>query len=149
MSGRGQQGFTLVEMLVVLLALALTAGMAMARFTVRSADDSLQGVAYEIASRYRAARTGAMRNGVDQIVLIDFADRVVSGGDKPPLHIPPAVDIVAETSAAEQPASSVAAIRFLPNGSSTGGTVRLAKGTQTYEIGISWFTGRVSVEAAR
>ena len=149
MSARGQQGFTLVEMLVVLVVLALTAGVATARFSVRSADDSLQAIAYEIASRCRAARTGAMRNGADQVVLIDLADRVMSGGDKPPLQIPSTVDIVAETSAAEQPAASVAAVRFLANGSSTGGTVRLASGTQAYEVSISWFTGRVSVEAAR
>jgi general secretion pathway protein H len=149
MSVRGQQGFTLVEMLLVLVVLALTAGLVTSRFGARSADDNLQAIAYETASRARAARTVAMRSGIDQVVLIDLADRVVSGGDKSPLQIPTAVDIVAETSAAERPDPSVAAVRFLPNGSSTGGMVRLATGTQAYEIRISWFTGRVSVAAAR
>lgn len=149
MSARSQQGFTLVEMLLVLVILALTAGIATARFSVRNPDDSLQSVAYEIASRCRTARTGAMRTGADQVVLIDLAERVMSGGDKAPLQIPRTVDVVAETSAAEQPAASVAAVRFLANGSSTGGTVRIASGTQAYAIRISWFTGRVSVEAAR
>jgi general secretion pathway protein H len=149
MSARGQQGFTLVEMLLVLLVLALTAGMATARLGGRNADDSLQGVAYEMASRFRGARTAAMRSGADRVVLIDLAERVISGGDRSPPQIPRTFDIVAETSAAERPAASVAAVRFLPNGSSTGATVRLASGSQVYEISISWFTGRVSVEAAR
>lgn len=148
MSARGQQGFTLIEMIVVLLVLAMIAGMASARFSVRSGADSLQAIAYEVASRCRAARTGAVRAGADQVVTIDLASRVMAGGEKEPLEIPQPISIVAETSAAERPSASVAAVRFLPNGSSTGGMVRLASGGQAYEIRINWFTGRVSVEAA-
>jgi general secretion pathway protein H len=146
MRARGQRGFTLIEMIVVLLVLAMIAGMASARLSVRSGAESLQAIAYEIASRCRAARASAVRGGADQVVLIDLADRVMTGGGKEPIQIPQTISIVAETSAAERPSASVAAVRFMPNGSSTGGMVRLQSGGQAYEIRINWFTGRVSVE---
>lgn len=149
MSTRGQQGFTLIEMLLVLVVLGLVAAMTTARFSARNAGDSLRTVTHEVASRYRAARTGAVRSGGDQVVLLDLDERIVIGGDRPPLHIPAAYNIVAETSADERPSASVAAVRFLANGSSTGGVVRLALDREAYEIRINWFTGRVSVEATR
>jgi general secretion pathway protein H len=149
MSAGRQHGFTLIEMLLVLVVLALVAAMTTARFGASNATENLQGTAQEIASRYRAARSGAVRGGNDQIVLIDLAERVMTGGDRAPLHIPPAFSILAETSATERPSPSVAAVRFLPNGSSTGGMVRLASVSEAYEIRINWFTGRVSVEATR
>ncbi len=36
-------------------------------------------------------------------------------------------------------------IRFAPDGSSSGGTIRLAAGEQTRTVRVDWLTGRVSV----
>jgi general secretion pathway protein H len=144
-----QGGFTLVEILVVMLVLAILAGMAGARFATRGAGDSLQATAYELASRCRAARAKAIRRGADATVVIDLAQRMVSAGeDVPPLGIPAAITILTDTSSAEQRSPSTAGIRFHPNGSSTGGKVRLESGPRAYEVRINWFTGRVSVQAA-
>jgi general secretion pathway protein H len=144
-----QGGFTLVEILAVLLVLAIVAGLAGARLGGRGGGDSLQALAHEFASRCRAARAKAIRRGADQTVVIDLAQRVVSAGEEVlPLSIPATITILTDTSAAEQRSRSIAGIRFHPNGSSTGGTVRLESGRRAYEIRVNWFTGRVSVEAA-
>jgi general secretion pathway protein H len=148
MFSRSQQGFTLVELMVVLLLLAIVGGLVSARLSVRSGSENLRAVAYKLASHYRAARAGAVRGAADHIVLIDLANRVVTAGGEELLRVPEAIKIVAETSAAERRSASVAGVRFLPNGSSTGGTVRLESGGQAYAVRINWFTGRVSVELA-
>lgn len=144
-----QSGFTLVEIIAVLMVLAIVAGLAGTRISARSGSGVLQATAYELAARCRAARTKAIRGGADQIVVIDLANRVVSAGEGgPALSIPAAIGILTDTSSAEQRSQSTAGIRFHPNGSSTGGKIRLESGRQAYEVRVNWFTGRVSVQAA-
>jgi general secretion pathway protein H len=143
-----QSGFTLVEIIAVLMVLAIVAGLAGTRMSARSGSGVLQATAYDLAARIRAARARAIRGGADQVVVIDLANRVVNDGAGPELSIPAAVGILTDTSSAEQRSRSAAGIRFHPNGSSTGGTIRLESGRQAYEIRVNWFTGRVSVQAA-
>lgn len=143
-----QSGFTLVEIIAVLMVLAIVAGLAGTRMSARSGSGVLQTTAYDLAARIRAARSRAIRGGADQVVVIDLANRVVKDGGGPELSIPAAIGILTDTSSAEQRSRSAAGIRFHPNGSSTGGTIRLESGRQAFEIRVNWFTGRVSVQAA-
>ena len=142
-----EHGFTLIELIAVLLVLAVVAGLASARMGGGQGKDVLQATAYQIASRCRAARTAAIRRGSQEVVLIDLANRVVRGdGAKTPIGVPATISMHAETSLGEQRSQSVAGIRFLPDGSSSGGTLRLEAGHRAYEVRVNWFTGRVSVE---
>jgi general secretion pathway protein H len=142
-----QDGFTLMEVIAVLFVLAVIAGLASARFAAGRHSDMLQVTAYELASRCRAARATAIRGGSQETLLIDIASRSVTGGKGlRPLSIPATITIRTETSASEQRSQSVAGIRFLPNGSSSGGVLRLESGQRGYEIRVNWFTGRVTVE---
>jgi len=144
---QGQHGFTLLELMVVLLVLALLAALIGPRFGRSRDADSLQATVYELASRCRDARIGAIRSGSDTVLLIDLGKRTVSvRGNPRQLLIPAAVTIHSETSTSEQTWKSVSGIRFHPNGSSSGGTLRLQAGQHAYEIRVNWFTGRVSVE---
>jgi general secretion pathway protein H len=144
-----QEGFSLVEVIAVLMVLAILAGLVGVRLRPASGSNTLLATAHEFASRCRAARTSAIRRGADQIVVIDLAGRMVSTGQaQEPLAIPDSITILTDTSAAERRSPSVAGIRFHPNGSSTGGVVRLESGRKAYEVRVNWFTGRVSVEAA-
>jgi general secretion pathway protein H len=142
-----QDGFTLVEVLAVLVVLVIVTGVAAASLSARRGGDVLQATAYELASRYRAARTAAIRHATSRTVVIDMARRQVSAGaDIAPLRIPDTVSVASQTSATEQRAAKSAGIRFLPNGASTGGKVRLETGRQAYEVRVNWLTGRVVVE---
>jgi len=142
-----QGGFTLIEVIAVLVVLALVAGLAGARLFTGRSGDVLQATAYELASRCRNARAAAIRRGTAQVVLIDLATRqVAAGNDAATLTIPATISIDTDTSASERFAPSIAGIRFFPTGASTGGTLRLQAGRRAYEIRVNWFTGRVSVE---
>jgi general secretion pathway protein H len=142
-----EHGFTLVELVAVLLVLAVVAGLGAARIGVGRDRDALQMTAYQIAARCRAARAAAIRLGSQELVLVDMANRMVStAGARAPMHIPSSITVHSQTSADEQRSASVAGILFLPDGSSSGGSVRLEAGTRAFEIRINWFTGRVSVD---
>jgi general secretion pathway protein H len=144
MSGR-QNGFTLMELLAVLVVLAVVMGAAATRIGFGRASDTLQSTAYEIAARCRAARTAAIRDGGDRTVEIDLANRRVHAGGKS-VSIPGTIAIRADISAAEQLSPSVAGIRFHANGSSSGGMLTLEAGSRAYAVRVNWFTGRVTVE---
>src|SRR5262245_34194291 len=72
-----QDGFTLVELLAVLVVLALVAGVAATHLGTRHSGEVLQAAAHELASRCRAARAAAIRRASDQTVIIDMANRLV------------------------------------------------------------------------
>jgi general secretion pathway protein H len=107
----------------------------------------LQAAAHDLASRCRAARSGAIRRGSDQTIVIDMANRMVTAGkDVPPLRIAETISVFSQTSAMERRSRDVVGIRFFANGASTGGKVRLESGRQAYEVRVNWLTGRVEVE---
>lgn len=142
-----QAGFTLVELLAVLVVLALVVGLAATQLGTRHGGAALEAAAHEIASRCRAARAAAIRQAASRTVVIDMGRRTVTAGnDVPPFTIPDTVSVTSETSVAEQQGRTVAGIRFFPNGASTGGRVRLETGRQAYEVRVNWLTGRVAVE---
>jgi general secretion pathway protein H len=145
----GQDGFTLVELLAVLVVLAILTGVVATHFGDRQAGDVLQATAHELASRCRAARAAAIRGASDQTVVIDTEKRLVTvGAAVPPLKIADTISVHSETSAVERRAPNVGGVRFFPNGASTGGRIRLETGRQAYEVRINWLTGRVVVERA-
>ncbi len=49
------------------------------------------------------------------------------------------------TTAGEARKGAAPAIRFDPDGSSTGGRIDLVEGKRKLEIGVDWLTGRVRV----
>jgi general secretion pathway protein H len=141
------QGFTLVELLAVLVVLAIAAGLVAAQFGSRRSADALQTAAHELASRLRAARTAAIRQASTRSVVIDVAGRrVTAGPDIAPLTIAETISIASQTSASERRGAASIGIRFFPNGASTGGKIRLETGRQAYEVRVNWLTGRVAVE---
>jgi general secretion pathway protein H len=142
-----RDGFTLVELLAVLVLLAIAAGVAAAHLASRQGGEALQAAAHELASRCRAARAAAIRQARERTVSIDMAGRLVTaGGGIAPLRIADTIAVSSETSASEQQAGGIAGIRFFPNGASTGGKVRFQTGRQAYEVRVNWLTGRVVVE---
>jgi general secretion pathway protein H len=142
-----QQGFTLVELLAVLVVLAIVAGLVAAHFSSRRSGAELQATAHELASRLRAARTAAIRQAATRAVVIDVAGRqVTAGAGIAPFRIAETVTIASQTSASERRGPASVGIRFFPNGASTGGTIRLQTGRQAYEVRVNWLTGRVAVE---
>ena len=142
-----QEGFTLLELIVVLIVLALVAGLVGTRFVASRGNDFLESTAHQFASRCRAVRAAAIRGGRQHVLLIDLADRrVVADVDFRPLAIPASITIHAETSARERRSPSIAGIRFYPNGGSSGGALTLEADHRSYAVRVNWFTGRVIVE---
>jgi general secretion pathway protein H len=138
-------GFTLVEMLAVLVIIALTAGAISMLYRSPSSDAQLKTASLTVASRLRDIRSGAMVSGTDRLAVIDVVQRSMEFGNGiAPLTFPGSIDIDVMSADSERLSPSAAGIRFFPNGSSTGGTINLRSRENAYEIRVNWLTGRVS-----
>jgi general secretion pathway protein H len=141
---RHDLGFTLIEVIAALIIAALAANLAIASFNRPSGPAAIRTIAVETAQLARAARADAIATGDAQIV-VDLAARTIRAGSKQALTVAPDVTIEVTSAQSERQNARSGAIRFFPDGSSSGGTIRFSKNDVTYEVRVNWFTGRIVV----
>lgn len=138
-----QAGFTLIEVIVVLAVLGMVGGMVLARGPARSAGLELRLAGNAVAQALRLARTEAIARNQPVPVVFDTAAATLRVGARAAQALPPGI-AVAVVTAADESAGPRGAIRFLPDGSSTGGRVELASAGRRVQVGVDWVTGRVT-----
>jgi general secretion pathway protein J len=139
-------GFTLVELLVVLaiagLLLAVTPPLissAMPGVELKAAARRTAG-ALRLAREIAIARV-AMPPGSGCRAATAIASRAIIAAGS----LPAGLDIELVAAEEEMQSDSVGAIRFYPDGSSTGGRVILKRGDGGYQVGVNWLTGRILI----
>ena len=117
------KGFTLVELLVVLLILSVLFVATPIAFSRVLPGIELRSDAQQVARLIREARSRAIRNNMDATVL----------------------KLTLRTAASERQGADSARIRFFPDGTSTGGRVSLARRDTAYHVEVDWLSGRVRI----
>jgi len=138
-------GFTLLEMMAVMMIIALIAGLAvtMAPGTGRP---RLEAVALQTAALFRRERLGAILTARDRVVSVDGESRafVGDGGDRVAIPRDVLVDILGVDA---QWSGRQVVVRFLPDGASSGTVVKLSHAGAAYEVWVNWYTGSVTLKA--
>lgn len=141
---RKVRGVTLIELLVVVglvvLAMAMAAGV-MGRVLP---GQQLRAAAKDVAGQLRYARAQAIASGRPQVFTLDANSRQWKAAGREGV-LPDSVEIVATVARSEQPAEGVAAIRFFPEGASTGGRVVLKNGRAQWQVDVGWLVGDVKL----
>ena len=139
-------GFTLLELLVVLALLAMTYALIPPMFSLGGSTAELKAGARQVAAGLRKARSQAIvsRNEATLTLNVESRSFVLSGDDKPRI-LPHQTEINVYTAQGEVVDANNAAIRFYPDGSSTGGRVTLAMGERKYLIDVDWLTGQTEI----
>ncbi len=128
-------GFTLIELIVVLMLISLIAGIAAVAFTGRLGAGQLDAAARSLAAAMRQARAQAAMQGETQTVLIDVANRTYGIEGRTSRALPAAVTVsVAEPAGGGDTADSTYRIAFNPIGSIQGGTVILSSGRRSVMV---------------
>jgi general secretion pathway protein H len=143
---RKASGFTLIE-LVVVLAIGVAIYAVLLAVPMGGGRADLKAAARTLASGLREAQTTAMATRRDATLTLDLEAReFLVAGETEPRKLPDDVDLKLYTAQSEVLGERTGAIRFYPDGSSTGGRVTLASGQREYRVDVDWLTGRVSIE---
>jgi general secretion pathway protein H len=138
-------GFTLLEMLVVIVILALATAVAMPILARPSDGVRLRATARDLINALRLTRAMAIARNAEIALTIDVDKRsFVSAAIRTQSFGP---DIAAELIFAEpeRTARSSGGFRFFPDGSSSGGDVRLRLRGSEAKICVNWLTGEAQL----
>ncbi len=86
---RSPAGFTLIEMIVVLVILGLMLGLVMARGPMTSRTLTARAAAGDLAAGLREARARAIGSNRPVSLTLDLRARVYRIDDRPPRPLPP------------------------------------------------------------
>lgn len=141
-----QGGFTLLEILVVLVLLSMTYALVPPLFATGGSTTELKAGARQVAAGLRKARSLAIARREETTLTLDVEARnFFLSGDGVRRKLPHTATISVFTAQGEVADASSASIRFYPDGSSTGGRVTLAMGERKFDIDVDWLTGQVEI----
>jgi general secretion pathway protein H len=141
-------GFTLIEMIVVMVVLALIAGLVIARGPMRSPTLEVRQAATSLQLALRGARSQAISSDHTVAVAIDPTGHSVRTGNASPLLLPASVALTVAVPGMARPQQG-GVIRFRPDGSSSGGNIILAANALRKQVTVDWLTGRTRIADAR
>jgi general secretion pathway protein H len=136
-------GFTLIEVVAVMLIIALVASLAVTMMP-GTGRGGLKALTLETAALLRRERLGAVLTGRDRQVSLDGERRVLVGDGGDVLAIPR--DVALDVLGIDALWSGrQAVVRFTPDGASTGAVLKLSRENAEYEIRVNWYTGGVAI----
>ena len=141
-----ERGFTLLEMVVVLVIAAVAYAVLLSAPLGKASAADLKAAARTLASGLRQAQTTAMATRKDAVLTIDVESReFVTTLDTTPRKLPENLELKLYAAQSEVSSERRGSIRFYPDGSSTGGRITVAAGERKYLVDVDWLTGRVSI----
>ncbi|WP_110686765.1 GspH/FimT family pseudopilin [Salinicola aestuarinus] len=139
---QGQGGFTLLELLVVIVLVGVAASiLAVGIGRGMHAAEERRTLA-DLVSGLRGARVEAITGGSPVQARFDLAGRRLEVAGQPTVTWPEAFELHLHTAR-----ELGAAFAFYPDGASSGGYVEVAHASRHWRIDIAWLTGRTQLQS--
>ena len=142
------RGFTLVELLVVLVIVAAVVALGAGAMHRRLPGQQLQQSARELAAQLRFTRAQAIATGQPQVFTLDANTREWRAGERRDGRLPRGIAVRATGARNEQQREGVVAVRFFPEGAATGGRFLLSRERAAWQVDVEWLTGEVRLRRA-
>lgn len=140
------RGFTLVELLVVLVIATLVLALVGTSISRSINGAELRTAARKMAASMRYTRTRAILDKQERVFLVDTENRSYTAPKREEVILPEGMEVTLMTARSELTAETVGGIRFYPDGGSTGGFVELDANGRIYRINVAWLTGEASLQ---
>jgi len=144
-AGKDNRGFTLIELVLVLLLLGVSVAIVAPNINKGLTDREVRVSALGIAAVARDLRSRALFDGVPQELLLDLPQNSYLVAHSREVHLPPDVKF-ASVDGGETIDRDIKRFYFFPNGSTIGGVIVLAgEKSVSYLVRLEALTGRVEV----
>lgn len=141
-----QRGFTLLELLVVLVIAVLLVSLTPPLLSGLSGSTELRGAARQLAAGLRFARNEAVTRQREAVLTLDLAQhRFEVSGDSRQIALPESLALRLYSAQSELSSQTTGSIRFFPDGSSTGGAITVSGPKLAYRVNVDWLTGAVAI----
>jgi general secretion pathway protein H len=144
---RSSDGYSLLEMLVVLAIFAMAAGVAYYGVSWRKSRETLDTLSQKITHAAAAASLRAISMGETAGIEVDVTSRRLSSGQGSDIIVPQPFKISILTGAGLIRQDRLGIIEFYSDGTSSGGEIVLEEGSgKTSSIRVYWLTGAITVK---
>lgn len=145
MANRRTSGFTLLELLIVMMVMSLIAGLVVPAYSKSLTSLDLRKSARHVSAVLKESRNIAVFQSQTVQFYLDeethgFRSDVTRGS------YPLPADLVASLEGIATQTDVQAAILFFADGTSSGGRVRLVIDDASQLVSVDWMTGAVSIE---
>lgn len=140
------RGFTLVELLVVLVIAALVLALVGTSISRSVSGAEMRSAAHKVAANLRYTRTQAILQKSEQIFVVDADAKTFQAPEREMVQLPEEMGVALTTARSELTGENAGGIRFYPDGGSTGGYVELESDNRIYKVSVAWLTGETIVE---
>ena len=141
-----QAGFTLIELLVVTVIMVMAYSLAGPLVSSGVSSTELKASARQLAAGMRKARSDAVSQRRETVLTLDVENRRFQlSGDSRIYRLPKDVEVKLFTAQSELVDSNTGAIRFFPDGGSTGGRITVSAKQRQYSVDVNWLTGQVAI----
>ncbi|HTP38713.1 MAG TPA: GspH/FimT family pseudopilin [Steroidobacteraceae bacterium] len=144
-AARSDRGFTLIEMLAVILLIGIAAAAVAVSVTQGLASARVSAASGELAAALRATRTQAIVHGDERNFDVDTRANTYRADEGKTVRLPKGMRIGITSAREDQVNATTGRIRFFPDGSSTGGHITLQRERRQWLVNVSWLTGGISV----
>jgi general secretion pathway protein H len=143
---RGEQGFTLIEVICVLAIIALLAAIVVPILPRGTSRARLESYAIQTAALLKADRNAAIRRRTQIATDVSASARAIrSGSTGRIIRVPSDVVFDAALATHCNQRRSGETIRFFASGMSCGGVIAFTRLGVGYQVRVNWLTGGVEV----
>jgi len=124
-------------------------GFSVIGLNISSGNDATahQTAARDLVSALRFAKGQALISHEETTISIDLNENTYTVSDRDKVFtIPDTIALTVVTAQDEMEGAGLAKIRFFPDGSSSGGRIKLEKNSVNWQIDINWLTGQIELE---
>jgi general secretion pathway protein H len=146
LAGKDEKGFSLLELLAVLLLIGLASLVVLPSIDKGLRGNEIRQSALEIAALARSLRRQAVYGNTLRQLILNAAEKSIQEGEGKKLLLPSATKIVA-LEGGESVGDGLLQFLFFPNGSILGGSISISgeEGTPVYQVRLDSLTGQVTV----